>query len=797
MRLPSYLRAKAFAFATCALFSVLAPNDALAAETIELTGPWKFQHESDAANTWQSVTLPHDWSIARPRSETESSAGGMGFFPTGTAQYRLEFDAPARWIGQKAFLDFEGSFRNTVLSVNGVEIARHLSGYTPFSADITEQLRLGSSNLIEVTVNNEPQPNSRWYTGSGLYRPVHLRIVDPVHIDLSDIAIKVWHLSEDGFMATMDIDAAVRNRSPAATPVTLDFAVIDPDDLPVSTFSTQCSVESATSFTANHKLAIPHPRLWSPATPHLYRLVLRSFVEGRMTDRAETTFGIRSIAVSADKGLLLNGQPIELFGANVHDDHGPLGTASYRDAAFRKARLLKQAGFNAVRTAHNPPSSDFLDACDQHGLLVIDEAFDGWKRKKLAHDYAEIFEEHWASDLDAMVLRDRRHPSVIMWSIGNEVYERGNAGGVEIAAAMAKRIRSLDPSRPITIGLNGLGPTGDWTKLDPVFASLDVAGYNYEIDRHADDHARLPKRVIYSSESYLNDAFKSWKVTTENPYVIGDFVWTAIDYLGEAGIGRVFPPNEKAFPHWEGSHFPWHGAACGDIDLVGWRKPISHYRNIVWDRGETLYAAVVLPTGSSAPWNLSGWATTPMLPSWTWPDAAKSTPLAVEVYSRHPRVRLYLNNKRIGELPTGEAEQFKAVFKVPYRPGVLRAVGLRDGQEVESFTLQTAAPTSRIALSPEEPYGQLRFVQVELTDANGVWNPSRDFPISYKLSGPARILTTGSAQLDSAETYGANPRSTFQGRALVVLELTGPGPVTLTAEAEGLTQSTVSLHATP
>ncbi|MDQ8179135.1 glycoside hydrolase family 2 TIM barrel-domain containing protein [Pelagicoccus sp. SDUM812005] len=794
---PGFRAAKALAHGLLA--AALLPL-ATGRETVELTQGWEFARvQPGAAPRWQEVSVPHDWSIDLVRSAAEPSAGGGGFFPTGSGRYRLELPAPKRWIDQKLILDFEGVYRNATVYVNGAQKWTTESGYTPFSIDITEEVELGASNLIEVHVDNSAQPNSRWYTGSGLYRPVSLRVVDPIHIDPREVSVATWYISEDGMLGTVDISATARNQSAAAADIQIDLAIIDPDGLPIAHYSETGEAPAGKSFTVTPKLGVPHPRLWSPDTPHLYRLVSRSFVDGRLTDRQETSFGIRTLKFSASEGFQLNGQSFELFGGNAHHDHGPLGAAAYRDAEYRKARLLKEAGFNAVRTAHNLPSTAFLDACDHYGLLVIDEAFDGWKSKKLKHDYGEIFDANWQQDLEAMILRDRNHPSVIMWSIGNEVYERGKESGIEIAEKMAATIKAIDKTRPVTAGINGLGKPEDWPKLDRLFSHLDVVGYNYEIDRHAADHERLPKRIIYASESYLDDAFKSWKTSVENSYVIGDFVWSAIDYLGEAGIGRVFPPDQEARPHWEGSHFPWHGAACGDIDITGARKPISHYRNIVWDRGETLYAAVEPPSTDGKPWNKHNWASSPRLASWTWPTVKPGSKLTVEVYSRHPRVAIQLNGNRIGTRPTGEKQEFKAVFEVPYKKGTLSAIGLdENGNEVERFELKTAAAPQTLSLMAEQPLlgktpNSLRFVHLEIADQEGLWNPAHDAPISYTLTGPARILAIGSGALDSNERYGANPRSTHQGRALVVVEISGDAPVTLSASANGLGSAQINL----
>ena len=794
----------------CAL-SWLLPAALLARTEVPLNQGWQFQLSSATdptdpklADRWQSVVVPHDASIAGPTRVDAPTAGGGGFFPTGSGWYRRTLEVPPEWQRQRVVLEFEGVYRHAEVWLDGhrLKVGPSANGYLPLRVDLTQHLRSGEAHQLALRVNNESQPHSRWYTGAGLYRPVRLLVTDPIHVEPDSL----WVYVTDAFdsAATVGVDFALRHPGDSSRSLTLNVTIADDAGLPIASAQTEVAVEgpaAAAIVPAHLKVAIAHPRYWSPAAPVLYRAVVRVYDGRRLTDRTETTFGLRTVAVSAERGFLLNDEPVELFGANVHHDHGPLGAAAYAAAEDRKVRLLKAAGFNAVRTAHNPPSTAFLAACDRHGLLVINEAFDGWARAKLPQDYSVDFAAHWETDLDTFVRRDRSHPSVVMWSIGNEVYERGASSGAELAAAMRARIRTLDTTRPITAGLNGLGATGDWTRLDPLFASLDVAGYNYELARHAADHARLPQRVIMSAESYLRDAFASWQAVSTHSYVIGDFVWAGQDYLGEAGIGRVFPPGETVLPHWEGSHFPWHGAATGDLDLIGHRKPVSHYRNIVWNRGETLFAAVLEPTTDGQAWNLSAWAPEPLAAHWTWPGH-KGRELEVQVFSRHETVRLYMNDRLLGEKPTTADEAFRAKFAVPYAAGTLRAVGVVDGREMETFELVTAGAPAALQLALDRPpVGRhdhaLCFVTVDIVDAQGRLNPHADAAIAYALQGPGEIVGVGSADLTSSESYQANPRRAFRGRALVVVRADpgGAGGLTLTATTQGLPPATVELGA--
>jgi beta-galactosidase len=769
---------------------------------------WAF-HRGDAPgaeapshddSAWQRVTLPHDWSIAGPVSRTEPVAGHGGYFPTGIGWYRLKFPASAAWQGRRVEIEFEGSYMNTEVWLNGVSLGKWVYGYTPFRFDLTPHLKTGADNLLSVRVDNSAQPNTRWYSGSGLYRPVWLRVIDPVHIPAGGVFVTTDELTHDQARLTAHVE--IINSSERVHGLVLHSAILDPQGRFVVSTNLRLSLPAKGSWKSTIPLVVPKPRPWTPDSPALYQVVTRLVDETardvQLYDAVTTRFGIRTARFSAERGFELNGGSLKLLGGNVHHDTGPLGAASFARAEERKVELLKAAGFNAVRVAHNPPSTAFLDACDRLGLLVMDEIFDGWEKKKNKQDYGTHFKECWARDVEAWVRRDRHHASVVIWSAGNEMFERGSASGQRIAREIAARIREFDTSRPVSAGVNGLAKPEDWPKLDPLFAAFDIAGYNYELTRHAADHARVPERIMMAAESYQTETFANWAAMTDHPYVIGDFVWTALDYLGEAGIGRVFPPGEEAKKHWEGEMFPWHGAYCGDIDLTGWRKPISHYRNIVWDRGEKLHAAVFAPAPGGGNWNVTPWSLPPALPSWTWPGQ-EDKPLKIEVYSRHEAVRLELNGKSLGEKPTTRAQEFKAEFTVPYAAGELKAIGLRDGKPVETFVLKTAGKPAKLRLTADREKltsgGQdLVFVTVEALDASGLWQSQADSRVTFKVEGAGSLAAAGTGDMKSLDSYQGPERALFQGRALAVVRSTsGPGEITLTATAPGLPPATIRL----
>ncbi len=807
---------------TLALFLGVALGSALARETIPLNTGWRF-YFGDAsgaeavgfdASAWRAIEVPHDWSIGLPVEATAPSAGSGGFFVTGLGWYRRTFVAPESWRGQRVSVEFDGVYMNSEVWLNGVSLGVHPYGFTPFRYDLTPHLKIGADNVLAVRVDNAAQPSSRWYNGSGIYRHVRLVVTPPIHVAADGVFATTTALSTD--TATVQVTAGIRNDGDHAQRVTVEVSLLTAEGRLVASKRAEAEVAAMGDVRAPVELPVTHPRAWSPDSPALYQLVARAFVAERVVDEVSSPFGIRMVRVSAERGFELNGQAVKLNGGNVHHDNGVLGAIALRRADERRVELLKAAGFNAVRTAHNPPSPEFLDACDRFGLLVLDEAFDGWEKKKSPHDYGGYFREWSDRDLTAAVLRDRNHPSVVMWSIGNEVFERGAQSGPPIARTLAARVRELDPTRPVTIGLNNVSRNGDWTKLDPMFAPVDVVGYNYEIARHAAEHARLPARIMVATESYQSEIFANWAIVQEAPYVIGDFVWSALDYLGESGLGRVFPPGEKVIKPWEGNMWPWHGAPCGEIDLIGDRKPESHYRNIVWDRGEKLYAAVLVPPPGSgmgvpplnpvdhgrdarAAWGLTPWSSPPARASWTWPGS-EGRELTVEVYSRYEAVRLYLGGKLLGEKPTTQTKQFKAAFAVPYAAGVLRVCGLRGGREVEEFVLKTAGAAARLSVALDRTKlradgEDLTFASISVLDQHGVLRPDSDVPVQIAIDGPAVLAGIGNSDLTTTEPYGSNPHRLFEGRALAVLRTTGAaGRIKVTVSSPGLAAATATLE---
>lgn len=795
------LKAIALCFAMC--FGTVSETTAQDFKTPLDTG-WKFSlgdtegaERPDFDDTqWRTLDIPHDWSIEGSTGRTQPSGNDGGYFPTGTGWYRKAISGTAQDLDGVVRIYFEGVYMNAQVFVNGALVCTHPYGYTSFYADATPHWKEGR-NILAVRVDNSAQRNCRWYSGSGIYRNVSLIRSGRVHLDDWGVSVRTPDISRE--RAEVEITAQIKNETDRQVQIVLS-AVIGRNGESISKGKTTVTVPARSSKAYTQCMAVRNPALWSPDSPSLYSARVALEGNGMKYDESIETFGIRSIEYSADGGFLLNGIPVTLNGGCLHHDNGMLGAAAYDDAELRKVRLMKEAGFNAVRTSHNPPSESFLEACDKLGLLVIDEAFDGWRDSKTPHDYSTILDKWWTEDLKSMVLRDRNHPSVFCWSTGNEIIERKSPEAVLTAYAFAGYVRSLDPTRPVTSALTTWD--GAWDIYDPLAAAHDIVGYNYQLHHAEADHKRVPSRIIMQTESFPRNAFINWKRVNDHSYVIGDFVWTAIDYLGESGIGRYYYKGETAGEHYEREQYPYHGAYCGDIDVIGQRKPISHYRDLLYNPDKKLYMAVKEPNGYYGEIKETSWSVWPTWESWNWPGH-EGKDIQVEVYSRCPKVRLYLNDKLMGEKATGREQEFKAVFTIPYTPGTLRVAGVENGTETETRTLQTAGKPAGIRLTADRTSldcnGQhLAFVTAEVVDKKGRIVPDAGNMLHFSIKGEGTILATGSADLKDTVSYAAHDRKAWKGRAMTVIKNTRKeGKITLKVSSPGLSSASLTLVAAP
>jgi beta-galactosidase len=771
--------------------------------TIPFIDGWTFRRATESEAT--PVLLPHDAMIAEPRSAKAPSGSHGSYFPGGRYVYAKTWTVPAD--GLQRSLVFEGVYGDTEVRVNGSVVGTSISGYREFSVPLPSS----GTAVIEIEVDNSHLPNSRWYTGSGIYRGVSLVEVAPAHI-LSD-GLSFTTVSLDG-PATVEVAIDVEN--PDVSPLTATVTLTDADGNAVSESAPLTSRAELT-------LTVPQARLWSAESPHLYRASVLLTSGENTVDTRELNVGLRTVAVDATRGLQVNGAEVLLRGACVHHDSGVLGAATLRASEFRRARILKEGGFNAIRSSHNPLSRDLLDACDELGLYVLDELTDVWFGPKSAHDVAPHFEVIWRDDARSMVAKDRNHPSVIMYSIGNEIAESGSERGVTTAHDISDFVRELDPTRPTTFALNFLlnvmaasgrslfdtrehdaeriekKPTAVTStvanvmanriggmmqtisklpKADRVsrdtFTAVDVAGYNYAWGRYRGDAKRHPDRVVLGSESMPGDLPKIWPLVQSLPNVIGDFLWTGWDYLGETGIGTWSYGSDSVGI---GKAFPELVAGCGLIDITGVPGAALLLAQATWDQLEAPQIAVRPLDHATESVHRVAWRSTDAVQSWSW-SGCEGVRADIEVYSTDEQVELVLNGRSLGRRAAGARRGFVTRYRVAYEPGELVAIGYRGGVEVSRSLLRSAlTPALRAIVEPGQ--GDAYFVRIEIADSTGTVEMLADDEVTVAVSGGGVLAGFGSAAPATIESFADDRHSTFRGRALAVVRPTGGAPISV------------------
>lgn len=769
---------------------------------------WRFVKDSTISaenisfddSKWRRVNLPHDWSIEDLPNQREGEVVGpfdksaigniaTGFTVGGTGWYRKKFTITSDQKSKSVEIHFDGVYMNSDVWLNGHHLGNHPYGYTPFNYDLTGFLKpVGQQNVIAVRVRNEGR-NSRWYSGSGIYRHVWLSFTSPVHVATWGVFVSADDVSKE--KAKVVIRTVVKNDTKQQQDATLTTTIISPEGKAVVSLHRKIRLDAASQAIDTAMVEVTNPELWSLISHKLYKAVSAISDAGNDKDKVETPFGIRSINITAEHGLLLNGERVILKGGCIHHDNGPLGSASIDRAEERKIQILKENGFNAIRLSHNPPSHEFLDYCDKIGMLVIDEAFDCWLKGKNLQDYHLYFADWWKKDLDAMILRDRNHPSVVFWSIGNEIDEKADSSGLRLAGLLSAEVHRLDPTRMVTEAINP-GPDSvlkKWAKLTPaIFANLDVGGYNYFSGRYEPDHKQFLDRVMMGTETFPSQALSNYSLAEQHPYVLGDFVWTAIDYIGEASIGNSKLTEKRGMGG--NQSWPWFNAYCGDIDLIGNKKPQSYFRDVVWKRSP-IAMAVHAPIPDGKYENISMWGWPDEQQSWTWPGAEGKT-LQVRVFSHSPLVRLKLNGKVIAEQSISEG-QITAIFHVEYHPGVLEAVNVDAGKETESVTFQTTGRPHAVRLVADRTHistskNDLSYVTVEIVDDQGNVVPDAEATVHLSTSGVGHIAASGNGNplVDKFGFKGAEQK-TWRGKCLVIVQPNGSGgKIVLNVSAKGL-----------
>ena len=757
---------------------------------------WQFSKEGGEP---QTVNLPHDAMLTERRDPNCHNGKQSGYFPGGKYRYEKCFTLSADDIGKCIELLFEGVYQNSTILVNGKKAGEHRYGYTEFSVEISHFVNIGE-NAVEVLVDNSLEPNCRWYSGSGIYRPVWLRIWNQRHPSILEIkttsydpAVIEVRADEDAEIRIYDGEALIASGSPGA-------------------------------------YEIPNATLWSEKTPYLY-----TCVAVRGGEELRTSFGIRHLSWSAKAGLCVNGKRTLLRGGCIHHDNGILGACGFANAEERRVRILKEAGYNAIRSAHNPMSRAMLDACDRLGMYVMDESFDGWYTPKNYHDYSRWITNDWQSDLASMVKKDVNHPCVILYSIGNEVSETASERGVKVCDRLASFVRSLDSSRPVTCGINvllnvytnmGMGvykDKGEYTaaplppktegyrekKTGSTFFNamaqrlgglmffmsagkkgdkasrgaaehLDILGLNYAASRYDADVEAYPERIMVGSETMVTDLPYNWKRVKKHTAVIGDFVWAAWDYLGEAGVGDWTYHSYPGLPLLAGS---------GTIDSTGKISAEAYFQQVVWGLRKQPYIGVRPLNHADETPTRSSWRFTDAIDSWSWHGYEGKT-ATVEVYANAYQVRLELDGQEAG---TKRLKHYRCKFKLPYQPGTLTAIALdAQGQELSRHSLRTGKEETILNVIPERKTlragGQdLCFIPIEFTDVNGLLKPYIEQDVEISVSGAATLQGFGSALCKTDENYLGSHFHAYRGRCLAVLRAgTEAGTTTITVRSAGM-----------
>lgn len=741
-------------------------------------------------SAWVSVELPHDWALddkpgtTSPFDPNVSDGVSSGFTSGGIGWYRKVFILDAALCQNRVYLNFDGVYMNSDVWINNHFVGNHFYGYTPFQYEITSYLKWGERNEIRVKVNSTGT-TSRWYSGAGIYRHVSLLVLPRLHINRRDICIKT-SLENTG-RANVDVTLNLNGAEHLQSSYSLSCAIIS-NGMVMSkkTIPFQAMKDGKVHF----NVLMDEPRFWSVENPHRYNLELKLEQDGVHKDVLSLPFGIRTIEFDSVKGFLLNGKSMKLRGGCIHHDNGALGAMAFDKAEQRKIMLLKNSGYNAVRLAHNPPSEALLNACDSLGMLVIDECFDVWKYGHFTDDYSKHFAQSWQDDLESMILRDRNHPCIIMWSIGNEIKKTETKEMADLSRQLAEFVRNLDSTRPVTAGVNSVS-----SEKDAFLRTLDVAGYNYSPRQYVKGRKRNPGQLIYASESYASKSYDYWQDVLKFDWVIGDFVWTAIDYIGESSIG------------WNGyylkpSFYPWHLAYCGDIDFCGHKRPQSYYRDTFWKDAPQAYIFVTPPV-PSFPLNpeKEKWSI------WDWPDVVKSwnydefegVPFNVQVYSNCEAVELLLNGRSLGKKKYTKKDKNIKYWKVPYSHGTLISKGYCGEQVTTSDTLSSSAEASSIEIAVDKKLMQansrdLCYVDVFLVDKNGVLDNGADNLLSFKVEGAGKLMAVANANPMSVESFHGGKRRAWRGHCQAILQAASAGELKLTVSAIGMADKEVVIQ---
>lgn len=733
------------------------------------------------------VDLPNDYSVNMPRDKEAPGMAFNGFFMGGTGVYIKDIALPKK--PRRYIIDIDGAYMCADISFNGEPIIMHPYGYTPLLADITQKARFGEVNRLRIATN-ALQCSTRWYTGAGIYRDVFMWEGGDIRIEPRDVFVTT--------PTSSTVNVAYEVKSEREATVTVCTEIIDKDGTVVAKKSTELQLTENAKTPTAVVFNVENARTWSMEDPYLYTVKNTVFEETAVVDTDQRKFGIRTLSADAVNGLMINGKTVKLRGGCIHHDHGVLGAADFPTACRRKLTRLKEAGFNAVRIAHNPPSRNLLEMCDEMGIIVMDEAYDMWRCSKGQFFGSYLFfDSWWRRDIESMVKRDRNHPCVISYSTGNEIPETNGGWGNELSAAIAEEIRKYDNTRLVTSAVTTVGTPETWAEMtEKYWESLDICGYNYMYNRYKSDHELYPDRVMWGSESKVTEFYDSWKETVENSHVIGDFTWTAYDNLGEAGTGRGLwkRDGEIDTANLTLGEYPWRSCYQGDLDLCGYRRPQSFFREAVWIGGKEPKIFTTHPEHYGEKFTGTGWHWNDVSDNWTFDDKYLGKPVKCEVYTDADEIDWILNGIRLGKSVPQKAI---AVFDVPYEKGELVAVAYKNGAECGRSVLKTVGKAAAIKILPEKTEidadnRDLCYLNILITDKCGDRIPDAKCEITCTVSG-GELLGVFSGDPCNEDRYGSDKCHAFYGRALAIVRSNTVGTVTVKVSAEQMQSETVNI----
>jgi beta-galactosidase len=730
---------------------------------------------------WQTVDVPHDWSIAGPFAATNKTGGGGAFLPSGVAWYRKHFTVPASQSGQCVWIEFDGVMQNSKVWINGVLLGERPFGYSSFRYDLTPQLKFGGANVVAVRCDTSAQPASRWYSGGGIYRHVRLVVANPIHVEPDGLFVSTPDVSND--KATVQIETTVVNETKAPREITVQATLVSPEAKNVSTIATTLTATNGASNPVRQRISIAKPELWNLDSPKLYRVVVKVLSGKTELDETATTLGVRDAHFDADTGFWLNGKNFKIKGVCVHHDGGAFGAAVPLDVWEYRLATLKSIGVNAIRTAHNPSAPEFLDLCDRLGLLVMDEFFDCWTVGKNRYDYHLYFSEWSHRDAADAIRRDRNHPSVIIYSVGNEIHDTPKpALAKPILAGLVEVCHTNDPTRPVTQALFRPNVSGDYT--NGLADLLDVVGQNYRENEILAAHAQNPARKILGTEN-THDR-NQWIAMRDHAPYAGQFLWTGIDYLGES------------------RRWPVVGHASGLLDRTGRIRPLGRERESWWSVAPMVAIARRAANDDVMPTD-PGYAqeerhTQVLFSDWS-PKNTAAHEEQVEIYSNCKEVELFLNGKSLGKKEINE-DASPRIWRVAFAAGTLKAVASNGGKVAATDELRTAGAPASIRLETKNaPIGtswdDVAIVRATIVDANGIPVPRANDLVSFSVSGPGAVVATDNGDNEAQEMFQASERRAYLGQCVAFVKASGKsGSIEVTAKAEGLKSKAVKITVT-